>query len=130
MLAANSLPLTHIHGQASSIKTEIDLYIQGDGLVEVKIHTFLTLALDRGEWQLHAPVASPLGDSHRYPLDRKLSGSKKWVTTPAKYVAMDTGCYKTNLLFLLRVWIFLSGSNLATRMLINSYICRSFYKTQ
>jgi len=30
-------------------------------LVDVQLHAFLTLALDGGEWQLHAPAALPQG---------------------------------------------------------------------
>jgi hypothetical protein len=43
------------------------------GEVEVYLHTFLTSALDGGEWQLHAPAALPSGKEPRYPLDRRLT---------------------------------------------------------
>jgi hypothetical protein len=39
------------------------------GGVEVQFHAFLTSALDRGECQLHASAALPIGKFPRYPLD-------------------------------------------------------------
>jgi hypothetical protein len=45
--------------------------------VEVKLHAFLTLALDGGG-QLYASAALPPGKDQWYPLDRRLGGPQRW----------------------------------------------------
>jgi len=48
--------------------------------VEVYLHAFLTLALDKMSGQLHAPTALPPGKEPRYPLDKMLEegGHKRY----------------------------------------------------
>jgi hypothetical protein len=45
----------------------------------IKLHTFLTLALDWGEWSVsHPGCFYPQQKTLQYPLDRRLSGSQGW----------------------------------------------------
>jgi hypothetical protein len=49
-----------------------------NGEVKVQFHTFLTSALDGGEWSATCPVLFTPGDSPQYPLDRRLGGPESW----------------------------------------------------
>jgi len=42
--------------------------------MEVQLYAFLTLAVDGGERCVDVQALYPWGNSHRYPLDRRLSG--------------------------------------------------------
>jgi hypothetical protein len=42
--------------------------------MDVKLHTFSTSALDRGEWSVPRPAALSPGKDRQYPLNRRLGG--------------------------------------------------------
>jgi hypothetical protein len=46
------------------------------GRVNVRIYVFLTSALDGGEWSASRPGRFTPGKSPRYPLDKKLDGTR------------------------------------------------------
>jgi hypothetical protein len=46
--------------------------------VEVQLHTFLTPALDGGEWSAHPLAAFSQEKSPQYPLDRRQGGPQSW----------------------------------------------------
>jgi hypothetical protein len=42
--------------------------------MDIQLHTFLTSALDGGEWSVSRPDRFTKGNNRRYPLDRRLGG--------------------------------------------------------
>jgi len=67
------------------------------GGMKVYLHTFLTSALDGGEWpQLHALAALPLGKGPWYSLDRRLSGPQSQSRQSGKKKKIPSLCLPEN----------------------------------
>jgi hypothetical protein len=48
------------------------------GGVDVLLHSFLTSALDEGEWSARGSDSLPPGKELRHPLNRRLGGPQSW----------------------------------------------------
>jgi hypothetical protein len=68
--------ITSARGTVHCRKTRIPC---GDQLMICGLYSFLTLALDGGEWSASCPVSVlPPGKGPQSPLDRRLGGPQSW----------------------------------------------------